>query len=617
MTQIIEKVGKQLEYLDRGLIAVKTDKGILVRWRIQITEYAEARFELYRDKEKIADINQSENSNVLDKEGRMDSQYSVKTILPGKEATWSESVSVHEHPYFDIPMQKPADGITPDGKTYTYSANDLSVGDVNGDGRYELFVKWYPSNAKDNAHEGYTGNTYLDCYTLEGKQLWRIDLGVNIRSGAHYTQFLVFDYDGDGIAELLCKTADGTIDGVGTVIGDATLDHRNEQGFVGEGAEFLTLFDGETGKALDTIPYKPDRGIPGSWGDHEWNREDRFLGGVAYLNGQTPSALVCRGYYTRAVIVAYDVEDKKLVERWTMDSDDGVPELMGQGAHSLSVADVDGDGFDEIIYGAAVIDHDGSLLYSTGIGHGDALHVGKFDLDRDGLQIFMTHEQTPNEHGFEIHDGKTGEILFSIPSPDEDIGRGIAADIDPRYRGVQLWGYAPEGPLRVKGTESYYTVKGEVIDGPVLPANFVIWWTGDLGREILDHDFNPDTEDGIGTIMKWNWEKGETELLLKAEGTKSNNGTKGNPNIQADLFGDWREEVIWRADDSTFLRVYTTPYYSPHRLYTLMHDSMYRVAIAWQNVAYNQPPHPSFYIGYDKDAIQIPLPEVHLVKKNQ
>lgn len=614
MTEKVKRT--QLEHLDRGLIAVKTDDGVLVRWRITIDEFESAEYEVYRNGSLISEIKPSENSNYLDADGSLEDTYAVKSINKD-QTSMSDDVSVLADPYFDIPMDKPEGGTTPDGVVYEYTANDLSVGDVNGDGIYEIFVKWYPTNAKDNAHSGYTGNTYIDCYTLKGERLWRIDLGKNIRSGAHYTQFLVFDYDGDGIAELICKTADGTIDGSGNVVGEADKDYRNEDGFVGEGPEYLTLFDGRSGKALDTIAYKPQRGKPGIWGDFEWNREDRYLGGVAYLDGEKPSAIVCRGYYTRAVIVAYDVENKKLKEKWTIDSDDGCPELAGQGAHSLSIADVDQDGCDEIVYGAAVIDHDGSLLYSTGIGHGDALHVGNFDIEREGLEVFMTHEVTPNEHGFELHDAKTGEILFSIPSPDEDIGRGVAADIDPRFKGVQLWGYAPEGPLRVKGTESYYTVKGEVIDGPILPANFVIWWTGDLGREILDHEYNSDTDDGVGHILKWDWQNKKIDTLLVAEGTKSNNGTKGNPNLQADLLGDWREEAIWRLEDSSALRVYVTPYFSKHRFYTLMHDRMYRLAVAWQNVAYNQPPHPSFYIGYDEEYIKVPVPAYTIVKNNE
>lgn len=605
---------RNLEALDRGLVAVKIESGIFLSWRIAINEYESTTFELYRNNKLIASFTDSENSNYLDRDGKVDSRYYVKSITGNKE-TVSKKVSVLEQPYFDIPMNKPKDGVTPTGELYTYSANDLSIGDVTGDGRYEIFVKWYPSNAKDNAHDGYTGPTYLDCYTLEGEQLWRIDLGINIRSGAHYTQFLVYDFDGDGIAELICKTADGTIDGIGKVIGDQAMDYRNEKGFILEGPEYLTLFDGATGAALDTINYKPDRGAPGSWGDFDGNRIDRFLAGVAYLDGEKASALVCRGYYTRAVVVAYDVKENKLVERWCADSSDNVPELAGQGAHSLSIADVDQDGFDEIVYGSAVIDHDGSLLYSTGFGHGDALHVGDFDLDNPGLEIFMTHEESPHEHGFELHDAKTGKVLFSVPSESEDIGRGVAADIDPRYKGAQLWGYAPELNERVPGTESFYTSKGEVIDGPVLPANFVIWWDGDLGREILDHEFDPEQQAGVGTIYKWNWLTNEADLLLRADGTLSNNGTKGNSNLQADLFGDWREEVIWRLADSSALRVYTTTDLSEHRLYTLMHDSQYRVAVAWQNVAYNQPPHPSFYIGFDKDQMNVPVPDVNLIQK--
>lgn len=603
---------QQLEYLDRGLVAVKTDDGVLLRWRILAPEFKTAWFNVYRDNEFIATIKDTENSNYVDLEGTLSNTYHIETNINGAVNSCSP-VQVLENPFFDIPIDKPKDGVTPDGQAYTYSANDLSVGDLNGDGRYEIIVKWYPSNAKDNAHKGYTGPTYLDGYTMTGERLWRINLGVNIRSGAHYTQFLVYDFDGDGKSELICKTADGTVDGVGQVIGDGLLDHRNKDGFVLSGEEWLTLFDGETGKALDTIPYYPDRGEPNRFGDTEGNRVDRFLAGVAYFDGRRPSAFMCRGYYTRSVIASYDVRDKRLVKRFILDSDNE-PLLFGQGAHSLSVADVDNDGYDEIIYGSAVVDHDGTLLYSTGFGHGDALHVGNFDPSRPGLEIFMTHETYPHEHGFEVHDAKTGKVLFSLPSPEDDIGRGVAASIDPRYPGAQLWGYAPDMNERVPGTMAFRTIKGEAIQGPVPPANFVIWWDGDLGREILDHIFIPETESGIGVIYKWNWETESLDELLLAEGTRSNNGTKGNPNIQADILGDWREEVIWRLEDSSALRVYLTPYSSDHRIYTLMHDRQYRLGIAWQNVAYNQPPHPSFYLGFHADLTKIPLPDVHLAK---
>lgn len=605
---------RQLEDLDRGLIAMMTEKGVFISWRLLAPEFETTAFELYRDGCLIASLTKAENSNYLDEEGTLDSVYAVKAVS-GEKVTLSNEVKVLKHQYFDIPLEIPEDGVTPTGERYTYSANDLSVGDVDGDGRYEIFVKWYPSNAKDNAHSGYTGNTLIDCYTLEGHHLWRIDLGINIRSGAHYTQFVVYDFDGDGIAELVCKTADGTVDGTGRSIGETEKDHRNQAGFILEGQEYLTLFDGTTGKALDTIEYEPARGDSSRWGDSEGNRVDRFLASVAYLNGETASAIMCRGYYTRTVLVAYDIINKRLVKRWSVDSDEGLPDLAGQGAHSLSVADIDEDGYDEIIYGSAVIDHDGSLRYATGFGHGDALHVGKFNLDREGLQVFMTHEETPNEYGIEMRDAKTGEVLFHLPSITEDIGRGVVADIDPRYKGAEVWFYAPDQHRRVPGTEGFCTATGKPISGPVPPANFVIWWDGDLGREILDHDYDEAQKAGPGVISKWNWETKTLDVLLKAEGTLSNNGTKGNPNLQADLLGDWREEVIWRLADSSALRVYSTTDYCPHRIYTLMHDSQYRVAIAWQNVAYNQPPHPSFYIGFDEEAVKIPIPKIQLVKK--
>ena len=187
--------------------------------------------------------------------------------------------------YFDIPIQKPAGGTTPDGVAYTYSPNDASVADLDGDGEYEIILKWDPSNSKDNAQSGYTGNVYIDAYKMNGKRLWRIDLGRNIRAGAHYTQFMVYDFDGDGYAEMVCKTADGTVDGEGNIIGDGSKDYRSSSGYILSGPEYLTLFDGRTGKAIDTIDYEPGRKCC-RLGDSYGNRVDRFLAGVAYLDGK-------------------------------------------------------------------------------------------------------------------------------------------------------------------------------------------------------------------------------------------------------------------------------------------------------------------------------------------
>jgi rhamnogalacturonan endolyase len=463
--------------------------------------------------------------------------------------------------------------------------NDGAPADLDGDGQYELVVKWQPTNAKDNSQRGYTGNTFVDAYKLDGTRLWRIDLGRNIRAGAHYTHVVAYDLDGDGKAEVMMKTADGTVDGRGQVIGDANADHRNATGYILAGPEWITVFNGLTGAAMASADYDPPRGGQGeAWGDAYGNRVDRFLAGVAYLDGERPSAVFSRGYYTRAVIAAWDWRGGQLTKRWVFDSDadSASKPVAGQGAHWFSVADVDGDGRDDIIYGAATVASTGKTLYSTGLCHGDALHVSAFDPAREGQQVFMVHE-TPRcygEHGLEMHDAATGKILWSMSGRNTDVGRGVCFDIDAAYPGAECWGsigglMSASGKLISEQHPNRY--------------NFAIWWDGDLLRESLDHV----------AIDKWNPAAFKFEPLLNGKlfGAASNNGTKGNPVLSADLFGDWREEVVWRNEDSTALLVFTTPHPTAHRLVTLMHDPQYRVQVAAQNAGYNQPPHTSYHLG--------------------
>lgn len=597
-----EKRLRQMESLNRGLIAVKVKNGVYIGWRLFGTDPEEISFNLYRDGIKVNPVPITSSTNYLDESGVEASIYQVCSIVDGKEQPCSEKAEVWETSFLTIPLNKPEGGITPDGVAYSYSANDASVGDVDGDGEYEIILKWDPSNSHDNAHKGYTGNVYLDAYKLNSTHLWRIDLGRNIRAGAHYTQFMVYDLDGDGKAEVACKTADGTRDGEGKVIGDIGADYRNKDGFILQGPEYLTIFDGMTGRELVTTDYDPPRGKGEDWGDDEGNRVDRFLACIAYLDGERPSLVMCRGYYTRAVLAAYNWRDGELSKVWMFDSlAPGNEGYSGQGNHSVSVADVDDDGKDEIIYGSCVIDHDGTGLYKTGLGHGDAIHVGNFNPARPGLEIFQVHE-TPQAMGTEIHDAKTGEILWGIPST-EDVGRGMAADIDPRYEGAEVW----SSTHWKTGGAGLYSSSGEKIsDLNPQSFNFAIWWDGDLLRELLDHDYCEETGIGVGKIDKWDYENGRLVNILTADGTRSNNGTKGNPCLQADIFGDWREEVIWRTDDSTALRIYTTTDLTDHRIYTLMHDPNYRLAIAWQNVAYNQPPHPGFFLGHNMEKPPVP-----------
>ena len=561
----------QLENLNRGVVAVAVpNEGIFISWRLLASDPDSVKFNVYRGTLKINEEPIATSTNFIDSSGTVNDSYSVVPVVNGVEQAASKEVTPWNQNYKTIPLQRPEGGTTPDGVSYTYSPNDASAADLDGDGEYELVLKWDPSNSKDNSQSGYTGNVYLDGLKMDGTLLWRIDLGRNIRAGAHYTQFMVYDLDGDGRAEVACKTADGTIDGKGTVIGDGNADYRNQSGYILSGPEYFTIFDGLTGEALTTTDYLPARGNVSSWGDSYGNRVDRFLACIAYLDGERPSVVMCRGYYTRTVLVAWDWRDNQLTNRWIFDSNNGYPTYAGQGNHNLSVADLDGDGKDEIIYGSMAVDDDGTGLWNSGLGHGDALHVSDIDPTRAGLEVWGIHENA--QVGSALLEGKTGKIIWGTGPA--DVGRGVSANLDDSQEGMECWG----------GTDGLRSAKNVRVGSSPPSSNFVIWWDGDLARELLDNNH----------IRKYG---GTNPILLLADGCSSNNGTKSTPTLQADLFGDWREEAVWRTSDNNSLRVYTTTIKTSYRLVTLMQDRQYREAIAWQNVAYNQPPHPSFFIG--------------------
>lgn len=604
-TPAVTTLYRSMEYLDRAPVAVKKDTGNYIGWRLLGLDPASIGFNVYRDGVKINTALVTGSTNYLDAAGTDKSKYSVTSVINGVEKHVTEEFGVWQQQYKSIPLQKPADAYTKDGQPYTYSAGDASVGDLDGDGEYEIVLLWSPSISKDNSQAGYTGIVYMDAYKMDGTRLWRINLGPNIRAGAHYTQFMVYDLDGDGRAEVTFKTADGTIDGLGKVIGDATADHRNSSGYVLIGNEYLTVFDGLTGGALDTVSYDPPRGDVSAWGDAYGNRVDRFLAGVAYLNGETPSVIFSRGYYTRTVIAAYQFSNGHLTQQWKFDSnDEGLGAYAGQGNHNLSIGDVDGDGKDEISFGAMAIDDDGTPLYNTGLGHGDAMHLGDLDPTRPGLELFDVHEHVDSKYGMEMRDAATGEIIWGVYTG-IDTGRGMSADIDPNHIGEEMWSATITNEQHIPIT-GLYNARGELITTKIPSStNFGIWWDGDLLRELLDNN----------RIDKWDYNNEKTVNVLTATGAASNNSTKANPSLQADLLGDWREEVIWRSTDSTELRIYTTTDVTEHRIHTLMHDPIYRLGVAWQNVAYNQPPHTSFYLGADME--QPAAPKIQYVNAPQ
>lgn len=589
---------RKMEKLNRGTVAVRVNSSsVFISWRLFGTETNSTAFNIYRDDVKLNAVPITGATNYTD-QTTANGIYKVKAIVNGAEESNAVAATVWAKQYMQIPIQQPAGGTTPDAVAYTYTANDASVGDVDGDGEYEIILKWEPTNAKDNSQSGYTGNVYLDAYKMNGTRLWRIDLGINIRAGAHYTQFLVYDFDSDGKAEVACKTADGTKDGVGIIIGSSTADYRNSSGYVLSGPEYLTVFNGLTGAAMDTKPYTPARGTVSSWGDNYGNRVDRFIAAVAYLDGIHPSMVFGRGYYTRLVRSAWDFKNGQLTQRWIFDSNNsGNSAYAGMGNHQMTVGDANGDGKDEIYNGSSAVNYDGTGFFSNGLGHGDALHMTDMDPDRPGLELWQCYEE-PSKYagkGLRMLNAATGASIWGVNTTG-DVGRALAGDIDPRYKGYECW-----------GTNSLYNCKGDSI-GPSRPSiNHAVWWDGDLLREILDGD----------VLDKWNYNTNSSNRLLTLYQAGlgyggSNNSTKKNPCLTADLIGDWREEIILRSTDQQFLNIYTTVNETTHRIYTLMHDPQYRLAIAWQNAAYNQPPHPGFYLG---DGMNTPpTPNIQLVE---
>ncbi|QJD95244.1 rhamnogalacturonan lyase [Mucilaginibacter robiniae] len=600
---LVSSAQKQMENLDRGLIAVNEGQGkVFLSWRMLGTELDNIAYNLYHqtgNRQAIKLNPQPLTGGTNFTEAGVDSTQSntwfVKAVVNGHEEAAGKpcmlKANATAQPYLSVPLR------TPQG----YTPNDASVGDLDGDGEYEIVIH-QTGRGRDNSQSGLTDPSILQAYKLDGTFLWQINLGHNIREGAHYTQFMVYDLDGDGIAEIACKTADGTIDGRGKVIGDSTKRYANNQGRILEGPEYFTIFDGRTGAALATTDYIPARGDISKWGgkggnggnDSYGNRVDRFLACIAYLDGIHPSVVMCRGYYGRTVLAAWDWQNHKLTSRWVFDTHDMDNPYSGMGNHNLTVADVDGDGKDEIVYGSMCVDDNGKGLYTTGLRHGDAVHVSDLDPSRPGLEVFGVHELEDGAKGIgtAFFDAKTGEILWK-GDMDMDVGRGLSADIDPRYAGVENWG----------GTEGLKTCKGEKIGISPRSVNFAVWWDGDLLRELLDGN----------KVYKWDYTTSVMNPLLTATGCLANNGSKSTPALSADLFGDWREEVVLRTQDNQALHIYTTTIPTTYRFRTLMHDPQYRVSIAWQNVGYNQPPYTSFFLG---DGMKKPAkPNITLVKK--
>lgn len=613
------------DVLDRGLVAVSTSGGVFCSWRINAEEWYDAAYNIYRDGTLL---NQTplKVSNFLDADGSAESKYTVAPVIGGVELPRCEAVAVMEKNYLTVkPQHDPS-------LTSTYVPNDACCVDVDGDGVLEILMKYDNENEISASYpkNGHNGEYSLfECLKLDGTVLWWVNCGPNMGDFQNNEQNIVgYDWDGDGKGEVIFRAADGTTihtaDGTVYTVGDPSLNYRGATGgganwFMHSGKEYLLYVDGLTGKPYQCIDYplprledseNPNGLLSGggyddlvnkAWGDGYGHRSSKHFFGAPYLDGRTPSIFIARGIYTRHKMIAYDVnpDTHELVERWRWNcSEPGA--WYGQGYHNYSIADVDWDGRDEIVFGSMVIDDNGMGLSTTGLGHGDSHHVGDFDPYAHGQEVFACNEDNPNNN---FRDATTSKIYYRTTGGNDD-GRANMGNFIDEYPGAQ--GVSSRDPNLIGGA-SHAAIDGDNKGTVSITQNFRIFWDGDLCDESFDYNNGKNTQ---GAIYKA--KSGRIALL---EGSKTNNDTKGTPCLQGDIFGDWREEVMMRDGDNN-IRIYTTDIPTPWRNYTLWHDHQYRNAMVWQMCGYNQTPHQSYFIG-EYEGITLPPPPVTMTGRTE
>ncbi len=608
---------KRMEALDRGFVAIPSQEGMFLGWRFLGTDPEDIAFQIYKNGVPVTDSPISDVTNYVDASYTGQEEEASYRLVPVRDGQEVEAETcdalVFDREYLSIPVKQYEVG--------DYDINDASVGDLDGDGEYEIVVRREPADMKVDTRVAYP---LIEAYELDGTHMWTINIGPNEICTIDLN-FIVYDVNGDGKAEVVMRSFEGTVDGAGNQIGDedgdgisdysvrnGTIIHMKDRSYLFKGPEYLSMYEGATGKEIARTDLLPSREPLNSWFSgndrgKQVKRASHYALCIAYLDGETPSIVHFRGAWAACKMAAYDVVDGQFAVRWTNESEnvETLENLYNTGYHSIAVADVDYDGKDEIITGAAAIDDDGSILYvvtaekSNGktvkLGHGDAFDVAVMNPDSHEYYVWACRETANLPVNIGLHSGRTGEVLFGQTKP-KDTGRSRAADIDPTSRGWEFWG-STGTPLQ--------SFEGEVLsENCPSSMNMKMYWDGDLLAELVDHD---DTH--TMNILKWDWEKKELTTILKAEGSASNGGTKGQTCLIADIFGDWREELVVRTADNTEMRIYSTSIGTEYRIPTLMHDPTYREAVCWQNNHYNQPANTGFYLGAETE--EVPIPEIY------
>jgi autotransporter-associated beta strand protein len=603
--------------LDRGLVAIKTSNGVFCSWRVNAEEYYDVTYNLYRNGVKVNDQPLSV-SNYTDVSGSTTDTYTVRPVVKGKEQSSTETAAkVLDNDYVEIAKPK---RLSNDGKTDVtdvYQPNDATIADVDGDGQMELIVKQIcttddPKNKPDGPDFD-----RIEVFKLNGQLLWWIDCGPNLCDFQHNeTNIAAYDWDGDGKAECIMRAADGTTIHTATgktiVIGDKTKNYRADcqngsmsEYFVHSGSEFLLYMNGQTGEPYQIGPSEhPDymdyplkrledgeTDLKKAWGDGYGHRSSKNFFGAPYLDGHKPSIFLARGIYTRHKMIALDVDpaSHQLTTRWRWNCNTPGSAWYGQGYHNYSIADVDWDGRDEICFGSMVIDDNGKGLSTTGLGHGDAQHVGNFDPYRHGQEIFACNEDAPSNN---YRDATTSKIYYRLAGGSDD-GRSMMGNFTDKVPGA-IGSSGHDTPV------SAVTAKHIGDSRNDFDLNFRIYWDGDLLEETLNG-----TEVRNSTFRIHKYGAGDIKTL---DGSLSNNDTKATPCFQGDIFGDWREEVVARTADNK-IRIYTTTDPTEYRNCTLLSDKQYRNAMVWQMNGYNQPPHVSYFLGKMEGITVAPPPE--------